>query len=105
MCNNCKDIPALPVSDRYKRLGKHYGYPDCCISWFEDRAYRKVSFHLTQYQEDCDMGHGFIPCPACAEKLHKEDKSLNSLITDREHPYPFPHSDYQLSEQLLNLKD
>jgi hypothetical protein len=96
--------PALEISERYKLLGQHYGYPECCINWFEDRAYRKVSFQLTAYQEACDMGHGFIPCPDCAETLHDEDKSLNSLIKDRKHPYPFPHSDYQIASEILKLK-
>jgi hypothetical protein len=98
--------PELPKSARFRKLGKHYGYPDCCITWFEDRAYRKVGFELTEHQQNiADMGTGFIPCPKCATKVHDENLSINSLITDRQHFYPFPLSDFSMSEKILDPED
>lgn len=56
----------------------NYGYPTCCIEWFNQRFINKT-FDMTYLQ--CKYTkHGFIPCCLCAQKLESNNMQLNELI-------------------------
>ena len=82
-----------------------FGYPSCCIHWFTNRINKKNGFELT-YLQEMYYKHGFIPCPLCAEKLHKENMKLHQLIIKEtrtvkdEFPICEPRSDKQIQEQI-----
>lgn len=66
-------------------MGRYYGYPQCCIDWFTGTS---VGRPLTAKQSEVHGYNGFIPCPACAEKVTKD--TIHTLIKNRvcETPYP-----------------
>lgn len=72
----------------WEELGRHFGYPECCIDWFVNVRIRNVYRGFTQQQESVHGYNGFIPCPACAEKVTKD--TIHTLIKNRvcETPYP-----------------
>ncbi len=66
-------------------MGVFFGYPDCCITEFEnfiksrgkaDRGKRKLS------------GTGYVPCAVCNKKTVKELKE--QIKSTRICPLPFP---------------
>lgn len=66
----------------WRRRGKYYGYPECCIESFvterdEDREKRKHYYT------------GFIPCLTCNRNIHSFADLVN-LIRDRECSTMFP---------------
>ena len=67
-------------------LGKHYGYPDCCI----------VDFCMTHWtartinQEKVHNNQGFVPCPNCADKIVEGKAKIEDLIVDRKSKSPYP---------------
>lgn len=74
----------------YER-GKYFGYPDCCIKWFSEERIEKhpnTFTPLTPKQNEVHKYRGFIPCPACAEKV--TPTTINTLIKDRKCPLPYP---------------
>lgn len=91
--------------DRYTfEVGKHYGYPECCIRWFSKERIEKHPLDftpLTGKQEQL-CGTGFIPCPACAEKVTVD--TLHTLITNRECTNPFPEDDDRKGIEAIRKK-
>jgi len=79
-------------NNNFYRLGKYFGYPDCCIKFFEKRVneiFTTGKSKLTiKQQELSDLGTGFIPCEKCAEKINKE--TLHKLIKNRICKNEFP---------------
>lgn len=76
-----------------KRLGKYFGYPECCTKSFLERVHAidtTGKHELTADQEAVHGGTGFIPCQKCAAKIVAGKCTLADLVHDREHPAPFP---------------
>ena len=82
-----------------------FGYPPCCVKWFNNRMGKRIPFDLTYLQEKY-CKHGFIPCPSCAEKLQRENMKLHQLIIEEKRtvnnsfPICNPLSDEQIQEQI-----
>lgn len=68
-------------------MGRYYGYPQCCIDWFNGPW--QTDRKLTDKQESVHGYHGFIPCPSCAEKVTKE--TIYTLIKNRICDTPYPN--------------
>lgn len=69
------------------KVGAYLGYPTCCTQWLlENRLFR--TNELNVQQEAVHGSHGFIPCPACAEKVTAE--TIVDLIKNRQCPTPYP---------------
>lgn len=90
--------------DRYRKLGIYFGYPQCCVNWFCDRNEGKVNFELDKNQEILNEYKGFLPCPCCAEKLVKQNKTVKFLIKNRICKTPYP-DEGDFSEILLYLNE
>lgn len=86
--------------DGFVELGKHFGYPDCCIEWFNDRFFGTVPFELTEAQDKVNNSKGFIPCPTCADRVHSGEIKIEELITNREHPVPYPKEDREYMSRV-----
>lgn len=80
-----------------RKMGKFFGYPQCCIDWFvEERASKFTP--LTTDQEKAIDNRGFIPCPECAKKVNNSFP-LSNLIINRICNKPYPeHNDVQMEE-------
>lgn len=76
----------------YIKMGKYYGYPDCCIQYFIKKA-SAGSFENSFEQDAVHKNTGFTPCQDCAERIVKGETTLHELIKDRQHHLPFPRSD------------
>jgi hypothetical protein len=76
--------PMVDYTDHWTERGKYYGYPVCCIKSF------LTTFEITEAQESVHEGHGFLPCPECSQKILEGKATLESLITNRLCPTPFP---------------
>ena len=74
-----------------KGMGEHLGYPQCCIDWFVDIRLYGGGGELTDEQEAVHDGHGFIPCPKCAQRLIETGETSATLIKNRKHPEKFPY--------------
>lgn len=54
----------------FEEQGRHYGYPECCISnFFDDKTNLKV------HQEKYHFVYGYLPCSKCINSfsLKRED--------------------------------
>ena len=81
-----------------------FGYPECCVKWFEDRLDKKISFKLTYLQHKYNK-HGFIPCIECAKKLESENMRLDQLIIKERRrfesfPESYPRNDEKIKESI-----
>jgi hypothetical protein len=89
--------------DKYTlEVGKHYGYPQCCIEWFAKERIAKHPLEmepLTAKQNEAHGGTGFVPCPKCAETVTAA--TLHTLIKNRQCSLPFPE---EKEEELLPLR-
>lgn len=72
-----------------EKLGKYYGYPQCCI----DSFYRTMGALGNPQGAEAGNFTGFIPCPTCANKVLNGQKKLKDLITNRKCKKPFPKDD------------
>ncbi len=77
-----------------EKMGKYFGYPDCCIKEVFDNV---NNFHKTGNLKEVSPerslvngGTGFMPCQKHAEQLIAEGKTIETLITNRICPTPFP---------------
>jgi hypothetical protein len=75
-------------ADYYIEMGKHFGYPECCINQFietygamEASEERKIASSFT----------GFIPCDIHAKEILDGKTTLSNLITNRQEKTPFPN--------------
>lgn len=58
-------------------IGKHYGYPECCIdNFYNDRHNLKLR------QEKYQFVYGYLPCSICYELL-ENGMDINTLLTNR----------------------
>lgn len=73
-------------------IGKHYGFPECCINDFIKRYLAGGDASTITKLQDKHCAHGFIPCQKCAKKIERGETTLAGLITDRKHETPFPHA-------------
>jgi len=84
--------------NKIRILGKHFGYPKCCI----DSFFETVGAIGNPLGAEAGQETGFIPCPVCAEKVLSEEIELKDLITNRKHALPFPEQDdFLLKIELL----
>lgn len=80
----------------FEAMGKFFGYPDCCVKWFVNRANNimratsEAEFYSASLIDKSQEGfkEGFIPCPECAKKVTPGNEG--QLITNRVHIQPFP---------------
>jgi hypothetical protein len=56
----------------YFRMGRYYGYPECCIAAFVDDV--AAGRHPAVLRGNATPG-GWVPCPACREEPAKEMRS------------------------------
>lgn len=95
----------------FEEQGRHYGYPECCISNFRDKTNLKLR------QEKYQFVYGYLPCPKCYEKLENgldindlmmNRKCINSLSSKREDAVnyydPISQSQKFLTELELLMK-
>lgn len=85
--------------NKLKILGKHFGYPECCIESFE----RTMGAVGNPKGAEAGNGTGFIPCPSCADKVNKGEIKLEELIHNRKHSLPFPNNSFRIVSKELNL--
>ncbi len=60
----------------FKEQGRHYGYPECCISNYRDKT------NLMLRQEKYYFVYGYLPCSKCYEKL-ENGLDINNLMINR----------------------
>lgn len=70
-----------------KPLGVLYGFPDCCVQWFN----RRTTEDMYQHQPTLLDGTGYIPCPACRSKTEAE--LVAAISMNRIAPLSFPNDD------------
>ena len=84
---------------QWRQSGEYYGYPECCIQDFLNRATaldyhyptdKNASVEISPEQDSVHKNYGFIPCHECAKKIIWESTTLEGLIKDRKCPNPFP---------------
>ena len=75
-------------------LGRYFGYPECCIDYFNTRG------KLIKNKQTCNditssvsCNKGFIPCINCATQIVDGKIKLEDLITNRECETAFPNDD------------
>ena len=70
--------------EHHTKNGRRFGYPKCCVESFcNGHSYSKI-------QNKVHGSTGFIPCMAHAQQILKGEITLSDLISNREHPIPFP---------------
>lgn len=85
-------------------MSNSFGYPSCCVKWFNDRM-NKRDF-VMKYLQHKYTKHGFIPCNACVEKLERENIRLDQLIQLEyrtvDNPFPIcrPHTDEDTKKNM-----
>ena len=67
-------------------LGKHYGYPECCINHFIENREKNISNEELK-RKVVLRGTGFISCPECSKK--SENELLNIINKNRQCNHPF----------------
>lgn len=67
--------------------GIYFGYPKCCIEAF---CYHQKG-KPTDQQVEASQLKGFIPCPKHTEEILQGKTTLESLIQNRKHYFPFPN--------------
>lgn len=79
----------------YTAVGKHLGYPDCCIKGF-------LHIYKTGGVEPRKLnGTGFVPCLEC-NKLSTEEL-LDTINKNRRSNVKFPHADFSKEAKKLGL--
>jgi hypothetical protein len=68
--------------------GNYYGYPECCIVYFENVRLLKKDLSTTKLQNKY-KGGGFIPCHICCEMLEQTCCRSKDLIRNRICKWPF----------------
>jgi hypothetical protein len=80
--------------------GHFYGYPPCCIDFFQQALAKKLKFKdfpLTQQQA---AAHGFVPCEHHAEQiLLGKIKIQDIILSTRRCQKPFPSQKIIKSER------
>lgn len=74
---------------RYRKAGKYFGYPSCCIDNVIDRASR--GFVMTLNQKKVNKNTGFVPCRKCSKKIVDGEIKIQDLIKNRICKSKFPH--------------
>jgi hypothetical protein len=72
-----------------KENGRIYGFPSCCIDWFENVWVKRDLYLSGQLPTDMPLlGTGYLPCPKCRTKTAEE---LSAIIAEnRLTPETFP---------------
>lgn len=83
----------------WKLAGQYMGYPQCCIN---DFCRNTTRMQATERQKIAGNETGFIPCPECAELVLSGKRTLQSLISNRVDPRPFPECDYEHFLTFIN---
>jgi hypothetical protein len=79
----------------FEEQGRHYGYPECCIS-----AFYRDNTNLKLRQEKYQFVYGFLPCSNCYEKL-ENGLDINDLMINRKCINSFTSK----REDILNYYD
>ena len=77
-----------------KPMGYLYGFPECCITWFNHRS----PFDEANHRPTMFDGTGYIPCPHCRNKT--EEEIVAGINERRVAPLSFPNDD-ALHELIL----
>ena len=76
---------------RWKALGKHFGYPECCVDEFLATTCQATK---DQFPVGPWHGTGFIPCLRCADSAIAFDQFIATRITpQRRCSTPFPETE------------
>lgn len=73
---------------RWEALGEYFGYPGCCVRAFLYQPRSERTIHQLMVHDDT----GFVPCPACAQKIDEGRATLKSLIQNRICTSEFPNN-------------
>lgn len=74
--------------DYYVAMGKHFGYPDCCINQFIETT---GALGSSQERVVAADGTGFLPCDKHAKQILDGKIKLEDLIKHRQAKSPFPN--------------
>lgn len=70
------------------RQGRFYGYPECCIEYFEDHADEPWN-RWSKVQREASQYSGFMPCPPCAARVVSGVDLHNLIQPTRQATRPF----------------
>lgn len=87
----------------YTSLGRHYGYPQCCVDFFAPTG---KEFH--EQKKRRIYINGFVPCPTCADKIDdpSDPTQYEALFVNRVCTRPFvkSHNKYFHMDKLEDVK-
>lgn len=89
---------SLLPDDYVQTAGEYFGYPQCCIDDFKSRD---TALTITPEQRKVHNFVGFIPCPACTERILKGEITQAELITNRKCLTPFPADNPQVDKRYI----
>lgn len=76
---------------QWRKYGKRFGYPECCINDFLCRMSDYTNIKLpSRIQIKVSKHSGFVPCSYCCWKILTKKCNLEDLITDRKQRTMFP---------------
>lgn len=82
--------------DYYNKVGKFFGYPECCIKEFQQRVMSILETGRTptgsDIQAKASENLGFLPCKKHAQEILDGKITLKDLIKDRICEEDFPYS-------------
>jgi hypothetical protein len=82
------------VESRHQLFGRWFGFPQCCIDWFETEVMPDPN-HAANVPNPL-KGTGYRPCPACAQRPVVE--LIDTINSNRVCPEPFPDFDPYLTK-------
>jgi len=84
--------------DKLEQIGKHLGYPSCCIEAFKDIK----PWSLREDEVKQVTQGGFVPCVSCARKILRGEVTIRGLITNRKNSGVFPEENKLEIDALYN---
>ncbi len=62
-----------------EEMGRHYGYPTCCIENYQDQSDQT---NIKSRRKEYQFVYGYLPCAQCYEKL-ANGANINNLMINR----------------------
>jgi hypothetical protein len=91
-----------------KENGVIYGFPACCIDWFENEWVRRDLYMSHQLPVDLPLlGTGYLPCPKCRTKTAEELTATiaNNRLTPETFPSDIDTDAFVLLEWLQRINE
>lgn len=82
--------------DQWRVLGRHYGYPKCCIDSFCSLMHLGEDYFTENHWA---YGTGFVPCKECV--TIPEEEMLRIIAENRQAKYPFPRESMKETDEIL----